>query len=173
MAGLLGLVCMEVSLVLANRVRMCAKSKVEETIEIPFTITAFARPIAGGGGGGGGGGTTIHSRGQITFNGDEVFVWDIRISGTATTYVSDFWNVHLMTDFYSGTDGIITSKQQDGISNIFSTGFDEGFNVGVYEHFDSIYIYDVPSIVSIGSVTLAKVSNQPNNEITVTGVFIV
>lgn len=156
---------------LANRVRMCAKSKVEETIEIPFTITVYARIITGGGGGGGGG-TTILSRGQITFNGDEVFVWDISNLSTAT-YVSAFWNVHLMTDFYSGTDGIITSKQQDGISNIFSTGFDEGFEVGVYEHFDSIYIYDVPSIVSIGSVTLAKINNQPNKKITVTGVFIV
>lgn len=155
---------------LANRVRMCAKSKVEETIEIPFTITVFARLITGGGGGGSG--TTIRSWGQITFDGGEVFAWDIGNLSTKT-YVSAFWNERLMTDFYSETDGIITSKQQDGISNIFSTGFDEGFEVGVYEHFDSIYIYDVPSIVSIGSVTLAKINNQPNREITVTGVFIV
>ena len=159
---------------LADRVRMCAKSKVEETIEIPFTITVSATLVTtgGGGGGGGGGDTTIRSRGQITFNGDEVFVWS-RGDLSTTMYVSAFWNVHLMTDFYNGTDGIITSKQQDGISNIFSTGFDEGFGVGVYNYFDSIYIYDVSSIVSSGSVTLTNVRNQPNNEITVTGAFIV
>jgi hypothetical protein len=72
---------------LANRVRMCAKSK----IEIPFTITVFAKAITGGGGGGGSG-TTIRSRGQITFNGDEVFVWDIKNLSTKM-YVSAFWNV--------------------------------------------------------------------------------
>jgi len=61
----------------------------------------------------------------------------------------------------------------DGISNIFSTGFDEGFAVGVYNYFDSIYIYDVPSTVANDSVTMMGVYNHPNNEIVVTGAFIV
>ena len=113
----------------------------------------------------------MNSLGQITFDGDKVFDWFIGGLST-TTYVSALWKNRLKTDFYNGTDGIITSKQQDGISNIFSTGFDEGFEVGVYNSFDSIYIYDVPSIVSSGGVTLTNVNDQPNNEITVTGVFI-
>jgi len=105
-----------------------------------------------------------------TFNGDEVFGWNIGSLSNAM-HVSTFWDNSLKDDFYNETVGIITSKQQEGISDIFSTGFDEGFAVGVYNYFDSIYIYDVPSIVSSGNVTLLKVSSQPNEEITVTGVF--
>jgi hypothetical protein len=158
---------------LADRVRMCAKSKVEETIEIPFTITVSASlRVVSGGGGGGGGGYVIDSIGQITFNGDEVFVWDVR-GLSDVMHVSTFWGNSLKDNFYNETVGIITSTQQEGISNIFLIGFDEGFAVGVYNYFDGIYIYDVPSIVSSGSVTLTEVSNQPNREITVTGVFIV